>query len=420
MSSDDSILAHSFSQFLYYFLLSTIPFYIWRQVTPLIPLDWYVTIILGAILFVYLVTEKEFPPLFFNNINKWLILFFIVNIAASFLSPYPTASVNGMIVLVQVYIFIFFNLAFLTERGIFHILPVVLAVSSGLNGMFAGLDYFFGVTPFYEKEVIRAFGLTLGANNLSLMSLFVIPPIVNKLLNAESPKAVLFYILLIVFNISGLVSSESRGGFLVFFITLIMILIINRHLFQPRFLGLAISVICLCMVVVGTAIPDTYIQRQQSLLAEQKDSSIQRRTAYIRVAAHSFWNYPILGTGPRTFPRVWLDSRETLFFEMDDRGVHNTYLNVLVGTGIVGLAVFAALLFRIVNDFVSAVRNFELTGDTHKKEMTRAYFVSFLSVMVYCLLKTLMDHKYFILILAVSQVIYFISEKDKERVYGSS
>lgn len=420
MSSDESILTHPVSQVLYYFLLSTIPFYIWRQVTPVIPVDWYITIALGGIVSVYLITRKEIPAAFFNNLNKWLILFFIVNFISSLLSPYPGTSQSGMITLFQIYVFIFLNIAFLTEKGIFTILPVVLAVSSGMNGMFAGLDYFFGVTPFYEKEVVRAFGLTLGANNLSFMSLFAIPPITNKLFNTESPRLFFFYGILILFNIAGLVSSESRGGFLVLCIMVIMILIINRHRFQPRFFGLIISVSALFMVLIMVAVPKSYFERQQSLLSENKDASIQRRTAYITVAMQSFWENPVLGTGTSTFPQVWLNSRQTLFFEIDDRGVHNTYLDVLVGSGLIGLTLFFGLLFQVLRNFIIGMQNFDLTGDIEKKEMVNSFFVSFLTVMVYCLLKTLMDHKYFILSLALSQLIFFISEKEKKRMYGSN
>ncbi|MBU3950557.1 MAG: O-antigen ligase family protein [Proteobacteria bacterium] len=219
-------------------------------------------------------------------------------------------------------------------------------------------------------------------------------------------------------NIAGLISSESRGGFLIFFVMAIMVLYINRTRFQPRFFGLAISIIGLCMLLVATAIPDAYFKRQQSLLSEEQDTSIQRRTAYIKVGIQSFFDHPLLGTGTFTFPQVWLDSRETLFFKMAERGAHNTYLDTLVGMGIIGLMIFLGLLSRIFRDFITAIQNFDLVNDLDMKDMASAYLVSFLTVLAYCLLKTLIDHKFFILSISISQVLYFISKNKKDRLYG--
>jgi hypothetical protein len=41
-----------------------------------------------------------------------------------------------------------------------------------------------------------------------------------------------------------------------------------------------------------------------------------------------------------------------------------------------------------------------------------------LTVMAYCLLKTLVDHKFFILALSLSQVVLYLSERQKESAYG--
>ncbi|MCG8634087.1 MAG: O-antigen ligase family protein [Desulfobacterales bacterium] len=418
MSSDSSILTHPLSQFFYYAVLATIPFYYWRQMTPVIPLDWYIAIILGFIMVVFLMTERQLPRFYANNLNRWLLIFMFVNIMSSLFSPYPEAAADGLIVLVQVYLFIFINLAFLTKKGLLDRLPYLLAICVGLNGLIAGGEYFFGISLFEESRLGKSVGVTLGANNASLMSLFVLPLIVHKFLRAKGPGEFFFCLFLIFANISGLVSSESRGGFLIFFIMSVMIIFINRSRFQPRFFGLAISFIGLMMLAVTFAVPDSYYKRQKSLLAVNQDASLRRRTAYIGVGIDSFYEHPLLGTGTFTFPQVWLDSRATLFFKLEDRGAHNTYLDALVGVGFIGLMVFLGLLARVFRDFISAMRNFELVKDFEMHEMANAYFVSFLTLLVYCFIKTLVDHKFFILILAISQVLYLLSEKQKDRLYG--
>ncbi|MCG8616155.1 MAG: O-antigen ligase family protein [Desulfobacterales bacterium] len=419
MSSESGILSHPFSQFVYYSVLCTIPFYYWRQITPVVPLDWYITLVLVAILGIYLMSGKHMPPLFSNNLNKWFLLFFFVNVMSSLISPYPADAWDGLVVLIQVYVFVFINLSFITEKGLFGKLPLILAMATGLNGAIAGLDYFLGINPFYESEYTRAaYGLTTGANNLSLMSVFVIPPMVQKILNARSPMAFFFYLGLVLCNVMGLISSESRGGFLIFFVMGILLLISNRHRFHPRLFGLAVSGVGVMMLVGVAAIPDTYVSRQKTLLSDRPDVSFQRRAAYIRVALRSFSDNPILGTGTNSFPQVWLASPETMFFELQERGAHNTYLDILVGVGILGLLTFFGLLFRIFRDFLTAINNYDLLGNELKRDMTSAYLVSFLTVCAYCLLKTLVDHKFFILIMSISQVVFFLSQQEMEDAYG--
>lgn len=422
MSSENSILTHPVSQFFYYAVLSTIPYYYWRQVTPFIPVDWYLALITSAIVFIYLIISKELPPFFFNNLNKWLLLFLLVNVLATFLSPFQEDAFSGMIVLFQIYFFIYLNLVFLTENGLKNILPLVLGVSVGFNGLIAGLEYFMGIQFFMVGEPGggRVYGLTSGANNMAVWSIMAIPPLIHKLMNATSPGRFLGWLSLTIFSIMGLISSESRAGFLVFLIMLMMVVYMNRHLFQPRFLGLVISGIGMFFLMVAVAIPDEYFERQKTLLAEDQnqDTALQRRQAYIRVGLASFFEHPVLGTGTFTFPQIWVNSIESRFFKMTERGAHNTYLDIMVGLGIVGLLVLLGLFFRIFKDFMDALSNFEMTGDESMRGITQAYLVSFLCLVVYCLFKTMLDNKMFILLMSISQVVYILSSEKKEQVHG--
>jgi O-antigen ligase len=422
MSSENSILTHPVSQFFYYAVLSTIPYFYWRQVTPFIPVDWYLALITSAIVVIYLITSKKLPPFFYNNLNKWLILFLLVNILATFFSPYQEAAFSGMIVLFQIYFFIYLNLVFLTKYGLQTILPLVLGISVGFNGLIAGLDYFIGIQLFVAGETggVRAYGLTSGANNMAVWSIMAIPPLIYKFMNATSSGRFFGWLSLSLLAIVGLISSESRAGFLVFLIMLMMVLYMNRGLFQPRFLGLAISGVGLCFLMVAVAIPDDYFERQKTLLAEDQnqDASLQRRKAYVRVGLASFFENPILGTGTFTFPQVWVNSIESRFFKMTERGAHNTYLDIMVGLGVVGLLVLLGLFFRIFKDFMNALSNFEMIGDEPLHGITQAYLVSFVCLVVYCLFKTMLDNKMFILLISISQVVYILSSEKKEQVHG--
>lgn len=314
MSSEKNILIHPLSQSIYFLLLSTIPFYRWRQAFPGMPFDWFLALILFIIIFIHLVTSKELPPAFFNHLNLWFILFFLVNLVSSLFSEFRDTSLMAMVVLLQAYGFIVINLFFLTEKAVLKQLPLVLGLSIGLNSLIASLGYFFGMEFLntYDGEFLTI-GATVGANGLATMCVFIIPILFNKLMYEKKPGLFFLYLALILVNVSGIISSQSRGGFLHLILITLLIVIFNRHRFQPRFLGIVVSGIAFGLVIVGTVIPDSYFDRQRSLLAEEKDLSLRRRTAYVRVGMQSFFENPILGTGTGSFPKIWVDSREAIF-----------------------------------------------------------------------------------------------------------
>jgi putative inorganic carbon (hco3(-)) transporter len=417
MSSDRTILTHPLSRAIYYLLLSTIPFYYWRQAFPGIPFDWVLAIILLIIIFIHLVSTKRFPEVFFNNLNIWFLLFFLINIISSLFSEFRASSLTALLVLLQAYGFLVINLFFLNEKAVSR-LPLVLGLSIGLNSLIASLGYFFGMEFMNTWDgVTLTTGVTLGANTLSLMCVFVIPILVYGLLHAVSAGSFFLYAGLIFINICGIISSESRGGFLHLIILLILLLFFHRNRFQPRFLGFAISFIALAVLIVGTAIPDKYFERQKTLLSEPQaqDDALRRRAAYIRVGMRSFTENPFIGTGTGSFPKIWVQSRETLYFKMEERATHNVYLEVLVHTGLIGLLFFLGLLLQALRDIVKSIQNFDFSGNNRYKDMGISYLISFLVICSYGLIKNLLDFKLFILIIPLSQVMLFISKKDKQR-----
>jgi O-antigen ligase len=414
MSSDTSILTHPLSQAIYYLLLSTIPFYQWRQAFPGIPFDWVVAIVLLIIIFIHLVSTKRLPEIFFNNLNIWFALFFLVNIISSLFSEFRDTSLVALLVLVQAYGFVVINLFFLNEKVIVHRLPLVLGLSIGLNSLIASLGYFFGMEFLNTyDDMFFTIGATSGANALSIMCVFVIPISVYAMANAESPGGFFLHAGLIFINVCGIISSESRGGFLHLFIVLILLLVVNRHRFQPKFLGITISFLALGIFVFVTAIPDEYFQRQKTLLAEpeEQDTSLRRRAAYLRVGLRSFMEHPILGAGTGSFPKIWVQSRETLYFGMEERPSHNVYIQILVDTGLIGILLYFGLLSQVFKDLNKSTNRFDTNGDALLKSIGLTYTICFIVICSYGLIRNTIDDKLFILSLSVSQVLFFISNQ---------
>jgi O-antigen ligase len=144
---------------------------------------------------------------------------------------------------------------------------------------------------------------------------------------------------------------------------------------------------------------------------------LRRRAAYIRVGLRSFVENPFIGAGTGSFPKIWVQSRETLYFKMQERPTHNVYLEVLVESGLIGLLLFLGMLSQAFRDILNSLRHFDLNGNELLKAMGNAYMISFLVICSYGLIKNLLDFKLFILILSVSQIIHLISRQNPEELY---
>jgi O-antigen ligase len=219
--------------------------------------------------------------------------------------------------------------------------------------------------------------------------------------------------MLIVVNLLGLMSTFSRGGFLITAFMAILILFEQRNRFTMRYLGVILAPIAIFLLIGVMFVPEAYLQRQKSItLGREADTSTMRRAAYIDVALKSFQENPVLGTGPFTFKEVWVNSILARKFKIEERPAHNTYLEVLVGSGLVGLIIFLLLLWQALANFSYAKGIFRDMGDTEMASLVGAYRLSFISILIYFFIKSGLDHKFFLLALPLSEIALRMA-KDK-------
>jgi O-antigen ligase len=354
-----------------------------------------------------------------------LATFVVINAAASLLSPFPMTALNGMILLGAMLIFITVNMVMINDRGVESTLPWVLGLSMGLNAVLASTGYFLGVDYFTEGG--RGYGGTISANNMALMCIYVLPLMVFWTIYGWTRLQRLLGVGLTFLMIAGLVSTESRGGFVNLVAVAGLLLIQFRHHFHPRYLGLVVGGLSALLFAFVAFVPQDYIQRQASLqllvewvsgdgqeLAE--DAALDRRAAYLQVAIDVFPERPILGSGTDTFQEYWIRSMETRWFDMAKRPAHNTYVEVLVGTGLLGSAAFAVLLWITYRNYRTAETLMRAHGDERGAQLAGAYKIAFLSILIYFFVKSGLDHKYFLLALPLSDAVRRYAENRVRRI----
>lgn len=415
-SAESSGLSHPILQFLYYATIFTIPFYRWRHISeasPLLKVDWLLVMALGILVIPYLLSRKSLPESFKSNLWPWYGLFFSVNLISSLLSPYPAGAVEGLRILLLDFLFISINLIMVDFRGYKKIMPAVLISSVCLNSFLATLGYFGGIE--YFRVGSRGIGGTIGANNAALMGIFVLPLIFHWLSLPSSLFRKLLVIGLLAIDVLGVVSTESRGGFLNMVVILGLIVFQYRNRFHPRYLGILVVFLGVIFLAAVMTIPKPYVQRIESITkGTRADVSTQRRGRYLAVGWHSFLENPILGSGTQTFSKIWVHSEESLRFERVERGLHNTYMEVLVGSGLVGLGLFVLLLVQALKNYNKAISLFQLKGESKMVSLTRAYRLAFVSVLLYFFFKSGINHKMFLLALPMSQIALDLARTSTE------
>jgi len=404
---------HFLPQLLFYMLIFTIPYFQLRQLSQnyqFMKIDWLLTMMLVIIIIPNILNSKSISESLQSNLWPWLTLFLVVNLISSLLSTYLgycfTQIFNPIIV---GYIFIALSMFMISKRGFEKHLPLVLIWSISINSFLGSLGYFFGYTLFGG---VRGMGLTIGSNNMALMGVFTMPLLVHWMLYAKNRKSAITAVLLLIVNILGVISSASRGGFLSLTIITLLLLFELRHRFHPRYLGLVIVVTGIVMASVISVVPERYFQRQQTIMkGAEADRSTRRRKGYLVVGWNSIKKNPLLGTGTFSFRKVWVNSEMTKYFDMEERPAHNTYLEILVGTGIIGFFFFMMLLWQVFLNFTKAKRLFLDSGLHSMASLASAYRLSFVAVTIYFLFKSGLDHKLFLLSVPLSQIALTLAVK---------
>lgn len=396
---------HPLPQLLFYLIVATIPFFRWRQLpgAESIKLDWLLTAMLLLIIGPYLMIQKGPPQRLRTNIWAPWFLFLLVNLIAYILSPYPGQAFSGLTGLLLATVYMGLAALMINERGFESTLPWTLGLSMGLGATMSALGYFFAVETFSHEGGERAYGGSISANNMALMCVFTFPLMVHWAVYGQKGKARLLGAAFAGLMLFGVISTVSRGGFLSLLAVMCLLLLQYRRKFQIKYLGLVVAIGGLSLVAAVAVIPQDFFARQATLVTEgTQDKSLDRRSSYVKVGLEALQERPVIGWGTDVFKKVWVNSEETRWFNMEERPAHNTYLEVAVGGGLIGLTVFILLLLRAFLNFQAAEKQLMSKGLEQAAKLVGAYKLSFISVILYFLIKSGLEHKYFLLILPLS------------------
>jgi O-antigen ligase len=172
----------------------------------------------------------------------------------------------------------------------------------------------------------------------------------------------------------GLAASESRGGMLAALVALVAGVVLLR---QGR---VYLIVLTLALVGAGTAWMTVHPDALKRVTTT--DAGGSGRQDFWTVAWRETKDHPITGVGLQNYqvlapnytrqPGVLRRVRKVA--EVGEQ-VHNTYLQVLVSGGVVGLSLFLLLIFACLRAMWRACRTFEARGDPNLEVLARSVLV---------------------------------------------
>jgi len=398
----------------YYLIVALVPCGSFRSLgTPhsLLRLHWMLGGALILLLALHCLPRKAIREELKSKLWPWLGLFLVVSLISALFSRYSATAFKHVALFGSACLFIGVTMIFVSEHGFRKTLPAVIVVTVSLSALLCVIGYFFSVPFFAEKTAMGAFkrgtGTSPDPNNMSLMIIFALPFAFYYLVNARTLLRRALAGAAIFINLLAIITTYSRGGALVLALMMIGLLLEYRRRLQPKHLGLLIALLALFAIPVALSAPASYADRLKSL-RKHADSAINQRASYVVVALRAFAQRPLLGYGPGAFPKIYAQTEYAERFQIGDhpkeRYAHNTYLEVLIGSGGVGLALFLAVLVVAFRNFSEAKRRALPQGDPNLAILIDTYRLSFAILLIYLLIFSDPYHKYLLVSLGISQV----------------
>jgi len=404
-----------------YLVVALIPFGgIRAMVNQAVGMNTYHLLVLVVLLVVaikFVVREMDLRKL---RCNLWplLLLFLAVCVISTSLSEYPAVAISGTAEFVGSAAFISIALLLIDGRGFQRVLPRILIWSVTTSAVLAIIGFFFHIDLFASQNAVyrKGIGGAVDHNGLTVLIIFMLPVLVHQILHVRRRPAQRLYAALIMVNLLAIVTTYSRGGFIAMIGVLAMLAYVHRHRFRPRHVGILVCAGLLMVSAIAYTIPASFWQRQASLVAWD-DGSLNRRSSYLTVAFDTIPKNPVWGTGPDTFPNVYFASETAKLHRIRGKVVarraHNTYMEVLVGTGFAGFAIFMTVLWLTLANFARAMAIARTAGlSANLLSLISSYRLSLLGLLGYMMIFSSVQHKFLLLSIALSQIALNIARKE--------
>ncbi len=417
------LLLSKYPQYGYYLIIFLIPFGAYRGLSgtyQFIKIHWIIAFWLTILIVLQIVVKKTTPANLRSNLWTWFVILFAISLISALTSDYSLTSFDNLRLLFVAFLFVALNLIFISNKGFCTTLPLILILSISVSSFLSIIGYLFDTSVFTEgpESLKRGIGGSIDPNNIAFMIVFSLPLIVNWFFETRKNSIKCFSLILLAVNVSSLILTYSRGGAMVLMITTSLLCIEHKMKFKPKYLWSITSLLAISIAIILIFVPASYWERHKRITKTVTDQTVGRRISYLYVAWDAFKENPIIGSGPGTFRDIYAGTSFARKYEQKRRSnrrfAHNTYIEFLIGTGLIGIIIFFIILWYALRNFHIARKTFLMKGNKEMYSITGAYQISFLSLLFFLFMFSDMYHKYLLLSLAMSQISLRLSHETKK------
>jgi len=281
-----------------------------------------------------LLLRKETIPK--DDSYKYFFLFFLGNLVSF-------AFAINISISTQVYVtYIFLFLLYILTR---YFLITEKDIHTALNYLFFGTLasfvylYIMGIEIFVVVAGVPRVGAGMGdSNEYASYILVLLPLAIYRAMNTEGRLKLLYSSLGLIYFVI-LVYTGSRGGILGFLGALVVFI----QYYGIKKLKSVFVVLLLLSVSIFVFSPEGYLERATTITTLEKDeASRDTRIENYHIALKMFLDRPLAGFGMNNFQFSSLD-----YGALRSMVVHNTYLEILVGGGLLSFIPFLLILMNI-------------------------------------------------------------------------
>lgn len=299
------------------------------------------TKLFGALLFGLLITSgslKYISETFFNKKGIWMLIFGGTALLSIFLSNDVRLEKASLITLWLSIILYFVLIMMMRNTRTLHLATIGLIIGGVLSIL---SPMVLGIGSVLEEK--RYGGLWGDQNEFAAMLLVLIPLSIALFYTTKKGLVKMLLLGCSIMLIAGLALTYSRGGYLAFGVMIILAMfkfITGKN--RAKILAIAIPCLIIGSVIFYYTFGNEFIARMETLRHLESRESLrgegslnQRFYYYFELGPKIFAEDPIFGVGFRGFilhnPRGQIS--------------HNTYIEVLTGTGLVGFIPFIIILY---------------------------------------------------------------------------
>lgn len=365
------------------------------------------TKLMGAYLVFILIISgslKYINEVFKNKKVIFMLLFGIIATLSLPLSKNVSGSMTHLLTLWLSIALYFVLIMMIRNEKTLHLATCAL-ITGGVLSVLSPLVLGYGKIEIEYGSTIERYGGLWGDQNEFAALLLVLIPLslcvsFSSRKNTVRGIAGLSSVILFI----GFLLTFSRSGFIALAVLALFSLFkLIRGRNRAKILAITVPVVIIAFIFIHNTIGDDLISRVESLRVLQNEQSIrtessinQRYQYYFKIAPKIILEHPILGVGFRGF----------IYHNPYGQISHNTFLEVLTGTGIIGLIFFTMIIFLTWKE----LRKVEKYSKTHGNRLYLFYYSNalefgFIACLVVGLFYSLDTNKMMWLLITLSSVL---------------